>query len=65
MRVARVPEIRLTDSLPRVVNRRQQRNRLWYFVSTPWRLTKGAWNWLMESRPAGSHRLNREPPGFN
>ena len=64
MRVDRVPEIRLTDSLPRVVTRKQQRNRLWYVLTTPLRLISGAWNWLMESKPAGPQRLNREPPGF-
>jgi hypothetical protein len=64
MRVARVPEIRLTDSLPRVVARSPRRNRLWYLVTAPLRLLKVGWDWLLESKPAASHRLHREPPGF-
>lgn len=59
-----VPEIRLTDGLPKVVSRRPRRNRLYLFLSFPVRLLYGFWMWLMESRPSGSHRLRREPPGF-
>lgn len=60
-----VPEIRLTDALPRVVSRRQRRNRSWALLSAPFRLVGAFWQWLMESRPSTSHRLRREPPGFN
>lgn len=63
-RIARVPEIRLTDALPRVVSRRQRKNRLYQLLTSPIRLMVRFWHWLMESRPSSNHRLRREPPGF-